>query len=323
MHRKETIFLRRSRPTTTKWAVLMVVLAAALSLVAAATWQLHEQPDVPAAISLTESSSGLRSVSEPVSGVSAAPSDPPQTNSSSEMARGDGQSHFEGGLAPASQADGLSSAVSDETAEPSNRLPQTPEEDDSYFNDAVFVGDSITTGIKLYDVMANAAVLASTGVNLDTIFTKKAVELSGEPLTVMEALDRGNYAKIYIMLGANGAAYLSCRQILSRYEEILDHIIANHPTSLVYVQSILPVHEQKYFSRYGVSMSNAVIDDINAALRDLTAQKGVYYVDVASAFKDAQGGMPDDQTPDGIHINTAGYAKWFSYLKTHTAEVYK
>ena len=48
----------------------------------------------------------------------------------------------------------------------------------SYFDDALFVGDSITEGIKLYDVMNNATVLSSTGVNLDSLYTKAAITLA-------------------------------------------------------------------------------------------------------------------------------------------------
>ena len=37
---------------------------------------------------------------------------------------------------------------------------------DEYFDDAAFVGDSITEGIKLYEVMTNATVVAARGINL-------------------------------------------------------------------------------------------------------------------------------------------------------------
>lgn len=40
-----------------------------------------------------------------------------------------------------------------------------------YFNDAVFVGDSISTGIELYGVMDGTTVLAGTGANLSSIYT--------------------------------------------------------------------------------------------------------------------------------------------------------
>ena len=63
---------------------------------------------------------------------------------------------------------------------------------------------------------------------------------------------------------------------------------------------------------------NADIDRLNERLAALSAEKGACYLDLASAFKDENGAMPADFTPDGIHLNSAQYITWFDYLKTHT-----
>ncbi|MEG1942375.1 MAG: hypothetical protein RR049_01045, partial [Angelakisella sp.] len=74
----------------------------------------------------------------------------------------------------------------------------------AYFDDALFVGDSITEGIKLYDVMSNATVLSSTGINLDNIFTKPVVKTEGEDkITIIDGAKALKPGKIYVMMGAN------------------------------------------------------------------------------------------------------------------------
>ena len=72
----------------------------------------------------------------------------------------------------------------------------------------LFVGDSITEGIKLYDVMNNATVLASTGVNLDSLYTKDAITLSDGTKVRLRVLgDQGIHHP-----GVGGAEGLLVRQ---------------------------------------------------------------------------------------------------------------
>ena len=87
-------------------------------------------------------------------------------------------------------------------------IPETPQVDDSYFDDAMFVGDSITTGIELYGVMPNATVVASTGINPNTIMTTPDIELAdGSSVTILQAMSAYHPKKIYIMLGSNGVEF--------------------------------------------------------------------------------------------------------------------
>ena len=58
---------------------------------------------------------------------------------------------------------------------------------DEYFDDAAFVGDSITEGIKLYEIMSNATVIAARGINLDNVFTDDQIRTAQGNTTVMGA----------------------------------------------------------------------------------------------------------------------------------------
>ena len=191
-----------------------------------------------------------------------------------------------------------------------------------YFNDAAFVGDSITTGIALYDVMSGADVLASTGISIDSIATKPVIETSQGTLTILQALGLKEYGKIYVMLGANGLPYQTPEQTLASYAALLDQIAEQAPEGcLVYVQSILPVNEHKYTQRYGGNVIlNSQIREINAGLMKLAGDRGFYYLDLYSIFADETGEMPDELTPDGVHIKSESYLKWFDYLKVHAVD---
>ncbi len=325
MGKQKLIFVRRNGSSSTIAFIIMLILAAALSLMAAAAWQMKEQPDMQASakmytdLSETSSSDTVAMTSQPTAGASDL-EDKKSPSNVSESLSGAGQPSSETGQSTSGTGESLSYEVHEGPFNFSSALGETPRVESTYFDDAVFVGDSLTTGIKLYDIMSNTTVLASTGVNLDSIFTKKSIDINGELITVMDALDKGSYKKIYIMLGANGAAYLTHRQIINRYGELIDSVKEHHANSIIYIQSILPINEAEYKTRYGGNLTNSKIDAINYSLLLLAAEKNVYYLDLASVFKDAEGQMPAGDTPDGIHINAACYTKWFDYLKTHTVE---
>ena len=187
---------------------------------------------------------------------------------------------------------------------------------EEYFDDAAFVGDSITTGIKLYGVMDNADVFAGTGIRLENIAEKKIIKINNEEVTIIEALKRVQPKKIYIMMGANSLG-ASNETVLALYERLIDAIIASHSDSIVYVQSVLPLYEPLFKIKYGKDITNVRIAAFNNGLRALASQKEIVFVNVAEVFSDENGAMPEEYTPDGIHIHSAQYQLWFEYLKSH------
>ena len=67
---------------------------------------------------------------------------------------------------------------------------------DEYFDDVAFVGDSITEGIKLYEIMNNSTVVAARGINLDTVFSDDQIRTAEGNTTVLGALEQANPKKI-------------------------------------------------------------------------------------------------------------------------------
>ena len=70
-----------------------------------------------------------------------------------------------------SSVENSSSTVSQPTHFSGAVVPESSRVLNNYFDDAVFIGDSLTEGIKLYDIMSNATVLSHTGLGLDNIYT--------------------------------------------------------------------------------------------------------------------------------------------------------
>ncbi|MEE0212208.1 MAG: GDSL-type esterase/lipase family protein [Negativibacillus sp.] len=188
---------------------------------------------------------------------------------------------------------------------------------DEYFDDAAFVGDSITEGIKLYEVMTNATVVAARGINLDNVFTDDQIRTAQGNSTVMGALEAAAPKKIYIMFGANGVGWFTEQHFTDVYTEFVQAVKEQHPDSQIYLQSILPVTQEFDDSREDIS--NDKINRYNELVVEIAEEQEVHYLDVASTFKDEKGCLPEDSNGDGMHFGNKYYQKWFDYLKSHTA----
>lgn len=257
---------------------------------------------VQSSSSLAEDSSSS-SASSPDSGSSSS-TQPETGDENSSAAQGEGEN-----------TDASSSSLPEESE------PQEEEEtiDTAWFDDALFVGDSITEGIKLYDIMSNADVLSYTGINLNNIFTKEVIDKGlgdGSKETIIDASARYDPGKIYILMGIN-SILLSEEDFISAYERLVDTLQQQHPEATIYVQSILPV-TAAYEQWSQAVTDNATIDRYNKDLRAMAMKKGVYYLNVAEVFKDDTGALYDEASPtDGIHFGPSWYRKWFEYLDTH------
>lgn len=241
------------------------------------------------------------------------------------------QSTPESSLIASSSSQSESSAESSEEPESSEdeqpsessvftgAVPQSEAVDPSYFDDAIFFGDSISTGIPLYHIADNAATVASTGINTDNINYKKAIDVGlEERVTILEAAQQyGERSKVYIMLGGNGIGF-DKPVFIEGYRTFVKSVKAQYPGATIYLQSMTPVVDG-YKNEFDPTMNNQKIDDYNLEIMALAQQEGIYYLDVASALKDESGNLPLDASPvDGLHFSPEYYVKWFEYLKTHT-----
>lgn len=190
----------------------------------------------------------------------------------------------------------------------------TPVED-TYFSDAVFLGDSRTEGFSLYSGLKEGEYLYSVGATVSSVFTKATEETAAGKVPMLDALAGMECSKIYIMLGVNELGWVSSQTFRDQYAKVIDRIQADHPDATVAIQSILPVSQAQDDKKTYVN--NARIREYNALLEELAEEKGCVYLDIASAVSDETGCLRADWTFDGVHLNTAGCQAWLQYLKEH------
>ncbi len=197
--------------------------------------------------------------------------------------------------------------------QPFGRVEENEPVDAGYFNDAVFVGDSLTVGFQMYSDLVEADFLSSTALSITGLGSVDAPSGGG---TILDRIQNDAYKKIYIMLGINELIEPSNKDaFIGKYEALINTIKLTHPQAYIYIQSILPVSQKEDAKG---RLRNEYIYDFDDALEELAANKGAYYLDIASALADENGFLPEHSSVDGIHLNEEYYLKWLDYLKTHT-----
>lgn len=198
-------------------------------------------------------------------------------------------------------------------------VPESPPVENSYFDDAVFIGDSRTEGLILNTGLSNATAYVYKGLMVDTVFTKPVVNKDGQKLSVMDALKSTQFSKVYIMLGINETGWVYSQIFQSKYGDIIDRIREINPDAIIYVQGIMPV-SNKVSSTHSY-ITNTKINEYNLLLRELAEEKQVCYIDTENAVASADGSLPADAATDGIHLVKDYCEKWLDYLKTHSTTI--
>lgn len=191
--------------------------------------------------------------------------------------------------------------------------------EESWFADAVFVGDSRTDGLKLYSGLKVGTFFSYKGLSVFSIDDKACIPLEGKTVTVLEALSSGTFAKVYVLLGINELGYRDTKAFKMAYTDLVTSIRECQPEATIYLQLQPPVNEVLAASKgLSESINNERIILFNGLISQVAEEQGTALVNIWEALADPDGSLPADLTSDGVHMKRAGYELWYSYLRTHT-----
>lgn len=181
--------------------------------------------------------------------------------------------------------------------------------DKSYFDDALFIGDSRIEGLKLYSNLDNADYACMEGLTAFGLMTEKIA--ANGTMTLTELLSDRTYSKIYIMLGINEAGY-DTDSYVSTYMEDIDAIRRLQPDAVIFMMGCLHVSAE-YSNAHSV-MNNDNIDQKNNGIASYADGISLFYLDVNSAVDDENGGLTKEYTWDDVHLQAQYYSLWENYL---------
>ncbi len=195
----------------------------------------------------------------------------------------------------------------------------------SYFDDAVFVGDSLADGFRVYK--------ETTGINNSTYITAKStspksylgggyINVTDEngatvPVVGFEAIRNANPGKIYITLGTNALVNMTDDDFINSYYQFIDELRTYLPETQIYVTSIPPVAAFEVAERPVFDPSR--IYNINVRIAQMCYEKDLAFINLYEVLKSSSGYLREDIAAyDGIHLTPQGYLEWANYLRTHT-----
>ena len=195
--------------------------------------------------------------------------------------------------------------------------------DSSYFDDAIFLGDSLADGFKVYSRSlelknSNAKYLTQKSTSPRTFLQPGVHVDAGEgPVDVWAVIQRLQPGKMYITLGTNALMGMSPEDFIATYYQLIDKIRRTSPDTQIYVTTITPVTAWK--SRSEPRLSFDRIYRSNQLIAKMCVDKNLALINLYDVLKSSSGYLREDiAAGDGYHLTPRGYQQWLDYLFTHT-----
>ena len=200
-------------------------------------------------------------------------------------------------------------------------VPKT--ESDGYysFKTSLFVGDYFVSQAHSigYFEHSKFAYTSGTGIDMNTLNTKKVIKTEEGMLTVAEyAGTFEDIEAVYIIISAESVSWMDRPTFVKKYVAFVEDIIAVQPEAHIYIQPILPINEEKAAKR-GYTVTNEKINEINEYIVEYANENNIWILDMAEEFKEKDGTLLAEKTTNGIRFEKETYEPWAEYLLTHKA----
>lgn len=162
------------------------------------------------------------------------------------------------------------------------------------FRDAVVMGDSIASGLSVYEVLNEENVVADIGISIDAADDAVSRAAGLNPKYVFLAYGENDVE------ATGGNAEIFGRQ----YRVLLDKVKTAMPEAKIYVNGILPV-KQKEIDRQPFY---AELPSYNEELKTICEEENLPFIDNTSLVKE------EFYEPDGVHMGMEYYPLWTAHM---------
>ena len=201
------------------------------------------------------------------------------------------------------------------TTEPPTEAPTEPAGpvEDSWFDDALFIGESRVQGMKHFCRLGNADYFCAASMTTLGVLDAKLSDETFTDYTLEQLLTERTYGKVLIHLGINELR-LGAQRIVKEYTRIIDQVLSHQPDAVIVLLGCMSVTEG-YADIAGLNLD--VVHELNALLRETAEQEPerYRYVDTNSWAADEDGFLRMEVTRDGCHLYVENYADWCNLIK--------
>lgn len=192
----------------------------------------------------------------------------------------------------------------------------------AYFDDAAFIGDSLTYMLFQYNnsvhPMGNVTFLCRGGVSVHSLLIgQRALTYRGKEYAPEDALKACGAKKVFIMLGINDAPWAGVDKTIENLQEMVRRILEVNPDMEIFLQACSPILK----SAEERTMPNNAYYDLNRGIEALAKEKGYHYVDITTNLKLPDGSLIPEYCNDSFaHLNPAGCEVWVNAIKEYVYE---
>ena len=229
-----------------------------------------------------------------------------------------------GTAVPSSSSDGADRTQQTEAPQPQGEQidspavvqEASPSVDDSYFSDAVFIGDSRMEGFRNASGITQGTFLTGVGLSINDM-DKQIISTSDGTISVYQGLSGRQYSKIYLMLGTNELGFYPWEDFGPKFESVIKQFHQLQPGAVIYVCSVIYVEESKIAAGFEYD-NNENVQTINkyilSTCEDLWYS---YYINLNEIFSDGYHELIAGASADGIHLEPEYTEQMLDYLKSH------
>lgn len=179
-------------------------------------------------------------------------------------------------------------------------------------DDIVFVGNSITDGAELHELLGMSNI-KNRGITSDVI--------NGVSKRIEQVM-KGRPQKVFLLIGGNDLSHkMSADEFEKRYEALVQKMRKLSPDTHIYLQSVMPINND--FGRYKTMIgAEKVIPEVNKRIKRIADSNGCTYIDLTDALQDPKTGkLKREYTNDGLHLTGAGYKAWMSVVAPYVKAI--
>ena len=184
---------------------------------------------------------------------------------------------------------------------------------EDWFDDALFIGDSITGSlcnkVLMDGGLGQAQILYVNGLSCHGIIRdNRTIPYMGNGLAISEILQKSKANKLFLMLAMNDIGQKD-EVLVESWTKLISNIREKCPDVKIFIQSGTPLFfEHDWFT-------NANMTAYNELLQNLCEELDCVYVDVTAGLAGADGCMLEEYHLDSLHLTIAACEIWIKNLK--------
>ncbi len=188
-----------------------------------------------------------------------------------------------------------------------------PPADPAWFAHTLFIGDSRTVGLKLWNRSGNADYFCDVGLSVFNIGGKVLSDDHFTDMTIEQLLASRQYDKVFINMGLN-EAWADLNAFAQKYQELYQLVRSTQPEAKIILQGIMSVGPEKaaeahYYSPEYLGLMSQQIEALANGV-------DTFFIDVNFFFADSQGYLYTQiAAADHCHLNGKGYRLWSDWIE--------